>query len=108
MLVLVRKPGEALRIGEDVLLIVLAIERRRAKLRIQTSKTITAAKKNTPLADGATELTCAAGEGFRIGDDVWVSMAKVNRGHIAIGVEADRSVKVVREELYLRRKQEGA
>jgi carbon storage regulator len=52
-------------------------------------------------------LTRRAGEIFRIGDDVVVTICAINGNSVRVGVAAPREVSVHREEVYLRIKEES-
>ncbi len=52
-------------------------------------------------------LTRRAGEIFRIGEDVVVTICAINGNSVRIGVAAPREVSVHREEVYLRIKEEN-
>jgi carbon storage regulator len=52
-------------------------------------------------------LTRRAGEIFRIGDDVVVTICAINGNSVRVGVAAPREVSVHREEVYRRIKEES-
>lgn len=47
-------------------------------------------------------LTRREGEAIRIGDDVWITVERIERNHVRLGFDAPREVPIVREELLTR------
>jgi carbon storage regulator len=52
-------------------------------------------------------LTRKVGEKINIGDDIVLSVLEINRGNVRLGIDAPRSVKVFRQEVYERIKEEN-
>ncbi len=44
-------------------------------------------------------LTRRLGEGVKIGDNIKITVAKINKGQIKIGIEAPKEVVIAREEV---------
>lgn len=86
MLALVRRRGQAIRIGEDIRLTVLKISGERVMVQFQ----------------GQTR-AFYVGESFRVGVNVVVSVVRIEHRRVLFGIEADRSIPVDREEVYLRK-----
>ena len=105
MLALARKPGQSLRIGDNVRLSVLGVRDNLAQIRIQTTQTIRMGWRLFPVpADGNPfVLPCRAGEGFRIGENILVSLARVTPARVVLAVDADPNIQIDREEVYLRK-----
>ncbi|MEJ0038745.1 MAG: carbon storage regulator [Gammaproteobacteria bacterium] len=109
MLVLARKPGQSIRIGSDAVLTLLAVSRERVTVRVMTNRTVLLRVRDQSMAlpPGRTAaLVCTQGERLLIGPEILVCISAIQRGRALIAVEADRSIPVDREEVYLRRVQE--
>ena len=52
-------------------------------------------------------LTRKVGEKINIGDDIVLSVLEINRGNVRLGIDAPRSVRVFRQEVYDRIKEEN-
>lgn len=111
MLALARKPGQSVRIGDDVQLTVLGVKSDGlAQLRIKATQVIRMGHRQVPVPPNGEPcvLLCRAGEGFRIGEGTLISIARVTPGRVVIAVDADRSISVDREEVYSRRRHRPA
>ena len=53
-------------------------------------------------------LTRRVDEHIRIGDDIIVTVVRINRGQVSLGISAPRDVAVHREEVYGRLREEAA
>ena len=52
-------------------------------------------------------LTRKVGEMINIGDDIVLSVLEINRGNVRLGIDAPKSVRVFRQEVYERIKEEN-
>ena len=52
-------------------------------------------------------LTRKVGEKINIGDDIVLSVLEINRGNVRLGIDAPKSVRVFRQEVYERIKEEN-
>ena len=52
-------------------------------------------------------LTRKVGEQINIGDDIVLSVLEINRGNVRLGIDAPKSVRVFRQEVYERIKEEN-
>ena len=52
-------------------------------------------------------LTRKVGEKINIGDDIVLSVLEINRGNVRLGIDAPKSVRVFRQEVYARIKEEN-
>jgi carbon storage regulator len=52
-------------------------------------------------------LTRKVGEKMNIGDDIFVSVLEISRGSVRLGIDAPKSVRVFRQEVYERIKEEN-
>lgn len=89
MLVLARKLGEELTIGESVLISILEISNNKVKVLITT--------KTNKLV-----ISLKNGDEFILDDSIRVVITGVSTSNTHIGIDAPRSVKVLRKELHER------
>ena len=52
-------------------------------------------------------LTRKVGEKINIGDDIVLSVVEINKGNVRLGIDAPKSVRVFRQEVYERIKEEN-
>ena len=82
MLVLTRKQGESIKIGSNTEITVLNIDKEQVGLCINGSESITIGKWNSKV----------------ISDGIKISVEKINRNQVKLGIRAPESMKVDREE----------
>lgn len=89
MLVLTRRIGEAILIGEHIRLQVLSTGGGKAALKVEY------------LRDARPTLTwiCETRDPVLVDDEIKVRVVRVRRGQIAVGIQAPREIVVLREEL---------
>jgi carbon storage regulator len=85
MLIFTRRIGQTLKIGDDIALTVLAINRDEARIRID-------------VANVCFVLTNGVGQSLSIGDDVAVTVLVIRQREIRVGIEAGADTPVYRLE----------
>lgn len=86
MLVLTRKPGEAIQIGPSIVVELVSMSRYAAYLKIS-------------YPDGVSEQRLLRYESVDLSPGISISIPDIQRGQLRIGITAPREVKVVRTEL---------
>lgn len=81
MLVLTRRQGESLRIGNDIRITVCIIYKTQIKLEINDSEVVTIKLQ----------------ESISIGDGIKISVEKIKESQVQIGIIAPKDVKIDRE-----------
>lgn len=83
MLVLTRREGEGLLIGNDIRITVLIVYESKTKLRIQDSEDkAIMMRKNTTIT---------------LKDDITVTVADIDQHQVKLGIKAPKNVKIKRE-----------
>jgi carbon storage regulator len=85
MLIFTRRIGQTLKIGSDIALTVLAIDRDEVRIRVDVAKTCFI-------------LTGGVGQSLNIGDDVAITVLVVRKREVRLGVEARADTPVYRLE----------
>ena len=85
MLVLTRREGEGLLIGNDVRVTVLIIFEKRIKLLLKDSENKV--------------ITCRLGATTPIRDDISVKVVDIDQKQVKLGIEAPKDMKVDRDEV---------
>ena len=83
MLVLTRRQGESLRIGDDNKITVCIIYKTQIKLELNDSEVVTIKPQ----------------ESISIGDGIKISLEKISKSQVQIGIIAPKGVKIDREEV---------
>ena len=86
MLVLTRREGEGLLIGNDIRITVLIIFEKRIKLQLKDSE------------NGNKVITCRLGATTPIRGDITVKVVDIDQKQVKLGIEAPKDMKVDREE----------
>ena len=84
MLVLTRREGEGLLIGNDIRVTVLIIFEKRVKLQLKDLENKV--------------ITCRLGATTPIRDDVTVKVVDIDQKQVKLGIEAPKDMKIDREE----------
>ena len=83
MLVLTRREGEGLLIGNDIRITVLIIFEKRIKLLIHDSKNKV--------------VTCRVGATTPIRDDITIKVVEIDQQQVKLGIKAPKDMKIDRE-----------
>ncbi len=84
MLVLTRKAGEGLIIGDDIKVTVLTIDKKQVELSVNDSEGVTINLQ----------------ESISIRGDITVKLVKTDKTQVKLGIEAPKDVTINREEVY--------
>ncbi len=84
MLVLTRKLGESVIIGDDIIVTVLTIDKKQVKLSVNDSEGVTINLQ----------------ESISIRDGITVKLVKTDKTQVKLGIEAPKDVTINREEVY--------
>jgi carbon storage regulator CsrA len=85
MLIFTRRIGQTIKIGEDIALTVLAIDREEVRIRVNVAKIWLL-------------LTCSIGQPLNIGSDVTITVLVISQSKIRMGIEAAADTPVYRLE----------
>lgn len=114
MLVLMRKAGESIYIGDDIVVTLLGFDRHRAKLSILADRSIPidshrSSNPGKQHGDGRGHLVLVRHEQepIWIGRDITVTVVAIERGKVRIGVDAPAQFRIDRDEIHERRKREA-
>jgi sRNA-binding carbon storage regulator CsrA len=83
MLVLTRREGEGLLIGNDIRVTVLIIFERRIKLLLKDS--------------GSKVITCRVGTTTALRYDIMIKVVKIDQHQVKLGINAPKDMKIERE-----------
>lgn len=94
MLILTRRIGESINIGDDILVTILGVKGNTVRIRTATPELLI--------------LTRKLGEDINISNDIIVTILSIKGMQVRLGITAPRSIQVHREEIYLRIQAEKA